>query len=344
VLQMKGLFVFAVLFASVLCQKESAPFDSIKIKLTTAINIINNQNEDTTVIAHALAIGFDALFGGNLIVLPGKTSSILPVQQDEEIYGQIGEGLKNPILDFEKGSKGFNMTISNIDLFMNALNAYLAATSPSSKSSEPLAAKVLSARALVLDAKDFLLFSKEILLNLARYTMKCNPNLDLSAQGDVCKIFLADDESETVMDDVLTKMKFADGDDMFRLIRSPFFFPKNFPMLFAPSPRSPDSFIKTYQTGSLDSGQCSAIVESFFGLRAVFRPATITLWNMPWLSASSLIGKKVFAFEWLPAQLLKTISLCHTVNPTSMRSEIVQHVSTEIVLHRGALLYWQMFS
>jgi len=346
---MKTLVLFALLVALVLGQQHAGHFDSVRQKLMASIHIINNQNEDPTVILAALSTGLDAIFGGNMIVLPSKASYMN--QQDMELFGQLGESVKGSAMDFERGPKGFNMTISHIDLLLSALNTFLSATSPSMKQeSEPMSATA-PARAIVLEAKDFLLFTKEILLNLARYTIKCNPNVDLSVQGDMCKIFLASDESETVMDDVLNKMKFMDN-SMFRQIRSPFFFPRTW-LMFDIERRVAEGGVAQnngggfglgkYQTGSLDNGQCSVILENLFGLRAVFRPATVTIWNMPWLSASSLIGRKVFTFEWVPSQLLKTISLCHTLNPTTMRSEIVQHVSTETVLHRGALLFWQLF-
>jgi hypothetical protein len=341
---MNALILLTLLFAAVFgqIQQQNAPFDAVRQKLMAAMNILQNQNEEAPVIARALSTGLDAIFGGNMIVLPSKSSSYLQ-QQESDLYGQIGEGIKLP-LDFERGPRGFNMTIANIDLFLGALNNWLTLTAPTMKEMEQTTSPLLSGRAIVLDTKDFLLYAKEILMNLARFTMKCNPNLDLAVQGDICRVFLAPDESETVLDDVFGRMGKLSESEMFKQIRSPFFFPKSFPFLFQGSyGGKSDSMIEKYQTGPLDNGQCSAIVEGFFGLRAVWRPATITLWNMPWLSASSLIGRKVFVFEWVPAQLLKTISLCHTMNPTSMRSEIVQHVATETILHRGALLYWQMF-
>jgi len=344
---MKLLLLVAALFVSALCeqtqqqQQQNGFFDAAKLKLSTAINILSNPYEDDMVILQAVSDAFDAIFGGNMIVLPSKLSSM--EQDNLQFEPLIPEDFQSEKqVNFEKGPKGLNLTISNMNMLLAALNSYMSAKTPSTEQ-ERIATgggmmEQLSIRAAILEAKDFLLVTKEILLNIARYTMKCSPNM---LQDENCKMLLVNDEAGSVLDDVLSKMK-SWNSLLYREIRSPFFFLRK--SLFDIQERGGrEGAYATYQTGALQVGQCSAIVETVVGLKAVFRTATLSMWNFPWLNSSSVIGKKVFVVEWIPAQLIKTISLCHAINQSTQKSEIVQHVNTETVLHRGTLLFWKMF-
>jgi hypothetical protein len=326
----KPLLIIGLLFASAYCQQRLLSFNAAKLKLETAINILSTANEEDNLYIGAVVAGVDAIFGGSMIVLPSKLST-LPIQQ--ESMEQPYEGMKNPILDFERGPKGFNATITNIDMLLEALNTFLGVgTQQPLQGEKILTGTGVSSREVVLTAMDLLVLTKEILLNLARYTIRCNPNIDLNLQDDYCKLFLESDEAGPVLDEILGDMTSAMS-RFFREVRSPLFAIQSGPL---------SSKIQSYQTEGLGVGECTAIVQDYPGLKVVFRIATISFWNFPWLGSSALVGKKAFVFEWVPAQFIKTITLCNHMNPTTEQSEILQSVNSETVIHRGMLHLWNL--
>jgi len=331
----KSLLVLGLLFVSAYSQQY---FDAAKVKLDNAINILNTATEEGPVVIQAVVTGVDAIFGGNLIVLPSKLTLGGKEESSSLKQGYPGEGIRNPMADFERGPKGFNATINDIDSLISAMQTYLGMNPIQQQPMEGQAQKLLEAaetlisREVILTAMDLLLFTKEILLNLARYTVRCTPNMDFELQGDYCKLFLQTDEIGSVLDEVLMEME-TPMTRYFREIRSPLFAIQSSPLSLK---------TKNWQTGTLGSGDCTAIVKEVPGLKAVFRVATISMWNFPWLASSPILGKQTFVFEWVPAQYIKTISLCNVLNPTTQSHEMIQTVNTETVLHRGLLHLWNL--
>jgi len=325
----KHLVILGLLCASVYCQQQQYTFDAAKLKMDTALNILSNPAEEDLLVIQAVVTAVDAIFAGNIIVLPSKASLGIQGEGLKQSFGESSN--RNPFLDFERGPKGFNTTMSDIDQLITAISTRLSMMSTGQVGEiEKLVG--FSSKDVLLVAMDLLAFSKEMLLTLSRYTTKCNPNTDLDLQGDFCKLFLLSDETGTVLDDVLSDMT-APLSRYFREIRSPLFAVQNSPLT---------NKVQSWQISGLTPGECSAIVQDFMGLKAIFRTATITLWNFPWLSSSPLLGKKAFVFEWVPAQYIKTISFCNFMNPTSQKQEIVQNVNTETVIHRSSLHLWNL--
>jgi hypothetical protein len=287
---------------------------SPRTKLLNAISILTSPSWEDSIYIGAISDGLDAVFYGNVVFLPSRSSQSQAAV--DVIY------------------RKFNNTIRMMDKLIEALSVHMTLkfTSQSSRVNPNINVNVLpiSSKAIALEVHESLLFTKEILQLLSYNTIRCNPNIDFSEQLDFCKTFLANTDSVNDIDTMLTDMNF-------RSIRS---------LFFLSSPSNMNKFQRsnlealTWNTGVLSRGQCSAYVANALGLKAVMRSATVSFWNFPLLNVPELIGKKVWVFEWVPADILYTISLCHEYNESSGAENIVKDIDITVVHKREALFFW----
>ena len=85
----------------------------------------------------------------------------------------------------------------------------------------------------------------------------------------------------------------------------------------------------------VECGGCGVMIKEFRGwqLRWVLR--RITRWVEPWSSRRRLVFRWVWVLEWVPAQLIKTITVrCCSDRPTT-------HIQQRVVLDRALMNFWR---
>src|SRR5881397_44922 len=89
-------------------------------------------------------------------------------------------------------------------------------------------------------------------------------------------------------------------------------------------------------TQPLADGQCAAIVKEIQGIKVVVTARLIPIWVEPWFARARIVGlKTVWTWEFVPAEFLKTISVCNDAGT------VTTNVSTQVVLERQLMEFWR---
>jgi hypothetical protein len=89
-------------------------------------------------------------------------------------------------------------------------------------------------------------------------------------------------------------------------------------------------------TGPLDDGQCAGIVKEIQGIKVVVTPRRIPIWVEPWFARARIVGfKTVWTWEFVPAEFIKTISVCNA------NGSLTTTASTQVILERELLHFWR---
>lgn len=173
------------------------------------------------------------------------------------------------------------------------------------------------------DARNFLQLTQEALQAIAAQTAHCDPGDGTNLQGEGCQLLEADDEGGNGVDQIL--------DGIFsRQVRSPF-------PIFTTGSLEPNEVVIT--TGPLADGECSGTIKEFFGIKAVVTAREIPIWVEPWFARARIVGTKtVFALEFVPAEYIKTISVCN--NGGSLQTS----VDAVTVHDRGLMHFWRFLN
>lgn len=177
-------------------------------------------------------------------------------------------------------------------------------------------------KAEAAEARNFLQLVQEATQVIAGQTAFCDPSDPGNLTGDGCQLLEADDEGGSRVDDVLS--------DVFsRQIRSPF-------PIFTQGGFSPNEVV--IDIPALSDGQCAAAVKEFFGVKAVVTARELPIWVEPWFARARIVGTKtVFALEFIPAEYIKTISVCNN------GGSIETNVDAVTVHDRGLSHFWKFF-
>ncbi len=172
------------------------------------------------------------------------------------------------------------------------------------------------------EARNFLQVVQEATQVIAGQTAFCDPTNPGNLVGDGCQFLEADDEGGARVDDVL-------ADAFSRQVRSPF-------PIFTQGGFEPNEVV--IDIPALSDGQCAAAVKEFFGVKAVVTAREIPIWVEPWFARARIVGTKtVFALEFIPAEYIKTISVCNT------SGAIQTNVDAVTVHDRGLSHFWKFF-
>jgi len=283
---------------------------SLDLKFETSVNLlINRDNLDEKILRATIRHALDAIFTSNLVIMPtGDINNALGVE---------------PTFDL------FNLTMNWITILLRGLNLKLRMFLRDETGTFG------SITSHMLEIRDFLLFTKEILETLSMYTRKCDPTGDLARQDAMCRELLTSDESENIYDTVLKE-------NIGKFVRSPFFFIDPSNAFIGRNENAPDISAFTFSTPSLAVGDCNAILEQVAGVQAAVRPTTLSLWQIPFNQWTDAIGKQVWVFEWLPAQYWKTITYCHEGGAEKVPT-IKQYIDTRVIIDRNTLNLWVPF-
>jgi len=83
------------------------------------------------------------------------------------------------------------------------------------------------------------------------------------------------------------------------------------------------------------NGEYTAILKETQGVQVVVRKTVIPIWVEPWYERAQIVGfQTVWVWEFVPAEFLKTISLCNS------GGQIVQSVNMETVRDRSLMNMW----
>ena len=172
------------------------------------------------------------------------------------------------------------------------------------------------------EARNFLQLVQEATQVIAGQTAFCDPTDPGNLTGNGCQFLEADDEGGSRVDDVLS--------DVFsRQVRSPF-------PIFTRGGFEPNEVV--IDIPALSDGQCAAAVKEFFGVKAVVTAREIPIWVEPWFARARIVGTKtVFALEFIPAEYIKTISVCNNAG------SIETNVNAVTVHDRGLSHFWKFF-
>ncbi len=252
--------------------------------------------------AHHQAIDeiMESLFISNLVPLPTADQNGQPNQDDLE--------------DFNKHQADLDRAIQALTRHVNV---------PVTGNDET--------KAEAADARNFLQLTQEALQVIAGQTAFCHPgggeaerngfSAQTTLNGAGCSFLEADDEGGRVIDEVL--------DNFSRQVRSPF------PIVFS-GQVPPDEVV--FEIPALSDGQCSAVLKEFMGVKAVVTAREIPVWVEPWFARARIVGTRtVWAFEFVPAEYIKTISVCNN------DGQIETDVSSVIVHDRGLMHFWRFF-
>jgi hypothetical protein len=134
----------------------------------------------------------------------------------------------------------------------------------------------------------------------------------------------ANDEGGNVVDAVLANF-------FSRQVRSPF------PIIFNSGTVVPDE--QVILTDPLAPGECAAVVKEIQGIKVVVTRRLIPIWVEPWFARARIVGfRSVWIWEFVPAEFIKTISVCNNnglLNTT---------VSTQVVLERELMHFWRFIN
>ena len=87
----------------------------------------------------------------------------------------------------------------------------------------------------------------------------------------------------------------------------------------------------------VECGGCGTVVKEFRGLQLRRRRVVITRVIEPWFSRRRIIKIVVWVLEWVPAQMIKTISVRCCGDHTKT------HIDKQIVLDRELMTFWRCF-
>jgi hypothetical protein len=169
------------------------------------------------------------------------------------------------------------------------------------------------------DARNFIQVTQEAMQVIGEQTNNCNPQDQQTGAG--CQLLRADDEGGNVVDTVL-------GNLFSRQVRSPF------PLIIGSTSAIPDE--QVILTDPLDDGQCAAVVKEIQGIKIVVTPRLVPIWVEPWFARARVVGvKTVWVWEFVPAEFIKTISVCND------SGSLTTTASTQVILERELLHFWR---
>lgn len=87
----------------------------------------------------------------------------------------------------------------------------------------------------------------------------------------------------------------------------------------------------------IECGGCGAVVKEFRGLQLIRRKVIITRVIEPWFSRRRIIKVVVWVLEWVPAQMIKTITVRCCGDHTKT------HIDKQVVLDRELMNFWRCF-
>ncbi len=117
-----------------------------------------------------------------------------------------------------------------------------------------------------------------------------------------------------------------DDDDEGEAIRGPFVY----------FPRPGHCHEKSFSL-EIECGGCGVVVKEFRGLQLRRRRLVLTRVIEPWFSRRRIIKFVVWVLEWVPAQLIKTISVRCCGDHTKT------HIEKKVVLDRELMTFWRCF-
>jgi hypothetical protein len=166
-------------------------------------------------------------------------------------------------------------------------------------------------KAEAAEARNFMQVAQEAMEAIGQQTQNCNPG-----NPGACAGLNASDEGGTY--DTVAGFQ--------RQVRSPFF-------QWVPQ-REPQEDV--FVPDALSAGQCVPIVKETRGIQAVVRPLVVPVWINPWFARATVVGTAtVWAWEFVPAEFVKTISYCNK------NGKLLQTVDTEIIRERGQMTLWR---
>jgi len=285
------------------CISTSGPtplFDDVmEFKFNQSIDILDNDNDNDTVYVQGIKEGLEAIFINNMVILPTKN-----------------DGTSNCLT-----CQLFNRTIDLIDRFISSLSFHI-----SSRRGEDLALS----RSLAIQARNFVQLTKESMMVIGATTQNCNP---ASADIDTgCRSLNVADTAGNVFDPLAPNTSARHPFQGSREVRSPFFISST---IFNPTAGNE----ATLSTPALYSGQCSAILKEFRGIKVRVQPVTLPIWVSPWLSIRPLLNSQlIWTWTWEPAEYIKTISICNCNGVVGTKTT----VATQIVLDNQLLYFWKL--
>ncbi len=269
--------------------------DVMDVKLDDAVDILRRRRAGEDQTQQAIDQVMESLFLSNLVPLPTNTDGD-PADPDEQDFQEHLDRMQRAI--DELGRHADSRTIGTDET-----------------------------KGAAADARNFLQLTQEALAVIAGQTAFCDPgdgtnnqNTTNELTGPGCEFLQADDEGGAVVDRVL--------DEIFsRQVRSPF------PIIFA-GDLLPNEVV--INTGPLDDGQCSAAIKEFQGVKAVVSARQLPIWVEPWFARARIVGfKTVWAFEFVPAEYIKTIAVCNN------GGQLDTTVSSVTVHDRGLMHFWR---
>ena len=213
----------------------------------------------------------------------------------------------------------FDVFLTMSTQFTQSLDKHVDGVGPTNRTVAGLGTP--ASKAAAFEARNFLNVTREAMQVIGQQTNACDPSDRITGNG--CQFLQANDEGGNVVDTVL-------GQFFSREVRSPF------PVIFSSGSVIPDE--QVILTDPLRPGECAAVVKEIQGIKVVVTPRLIPIWVEPWFARARIVGfRTVWTWEFVPAEFIKTISVCN-VNGT-----VTTNVSTQVVLERELMHFWRFF-
>ncbi len=270
----------------------------MEFKLNQAIQLLSRPNLAEQTYMDAIHQGIEAIYTSNLVVLPTPATN--------EIQNDMG------------ADPEFDAHLAMLNSLISSLNNH--ATGRNNLGQPTRGLGTPGSQRAAGETENFLRITREAMQVIAGQTDFCSP-LDQQT-GIGCPFLQADDEGGNfTVDNVL-------GNIFRREVRSPF------PFLLANTSLTPDE--QVIVTDTLGNGDCAAIVKEIQGIKVVVTPRKIPIWVEPWFARARIVGfKTVWTWEFVPAEFIKTITVCNNNRTTEVS------VTTAIVLDRQLLHFWR---
>lgn len=269
----------------------------MQLKLNQAIQLLTRPNLPEQAYLDAIDQGMEAIYTSNLVVLP--------TPQTPEIPGDTGA---DP--EFQEH---LNMTQQLID----ALTRFHLGQDAQNRLVRGLGTP--GSQSMAFEARNFIQLTREAMQVVGGQTDFCDPRDQQTGAG--CPFLQAGDEGGNTVDTVLANL-------FRREVRSPF------PLIIGSTSAIPDE--QVILTDPLDDGQCAAIVKEIQGIKVIVTPRRIPIWVEPWFARARIVGfKTVWTWEYVPAEFIKTISVCNN------NGSLTTTASTKVILERELLHFWR---
>lgn len=170
-------------------------------------------------------------------------------------------------------------------------------------------------KAEAIEARNFLQLVSEALDVIGAQTRQCPP-----ANPSGCALLNQGSEAGAVTDTIYAG--FA------REVRSPFF--------LRPRAREPREDIIATDVKLRPDRECQSILKESKGIKVIVRAIVIPIWIEPWFARARIVGfRTVWVWEYVPAEFLKTITMCNT------NGSVRTTVSTRQIIERQLMPFWK---